>query len=173
MITSIDKALVALIMGVVFLVNNFTGFHFGIDEATANAIAGGLTPILVWLTPNKPGAWSSRPFSAVAPILLLVAVSTIVLTACAEPGEKGVTPAEGALFTCETYGDTLHQLAQLNAAGKIKPGDQAVVDGVRETLNPICLGPAPDVSSSVKDVTISNSMQILNTILLLSLSQGA
>lgn len=53
MFTSIDKALVALIMAFIFLVNNFTGFHFAVDESTANAVASIFTPILVWLIPNK------------------------------------------------------------------------------------------------------------------------
>ena len=54
MFTAIDKALVGVIMGAVFLINSLTGFHFGVTEATATAIAGVITPILVWLVPNKP-----------------------------------------------------------------------------------------------------------------------
>lgn len=53
MISSIDKAIVALIMAGSFLINNFTGFHFGVSEEVANAIAGIITPILVWFVPNK------------------------------------------------------------------------------------------------------------------------
>jgi hypothetical protein len=56
MFTSIDKAIAALIMAVVFLVNNLTSFHFALDEATVNGIAGVITPILVWLIPNKASA---------------------------------------------------------------------------------------------------------------------
>lgn len=53
MITSYDKAIVALILGGVFLINNLTSFHFAVSPDTANTIAGLLTPVLVYLVPNK------------------------------------------------------------------------------------------------------------------------
>ena len=53
MFTSIDKALVAVIMGAIAILNQ--GFHFniGVSEATVNILATVLTPILVYLVPNK------------------------------------------------------------------------------------------------------------------------
>jgi TRAP-type C4-dicarboxylate transport system permease large subunit len=54
MFTSIDKALVALIMAVLWLVNYFTGYTSGVTEQTIAGLVGVLTPILVWLVPNKP-----------------------------------------------------------------------------------------------------------------------
>ena len=56
MITSLDKAIVALIMGVVFLINNFTSFHFAVSAEVVNGIAAALTPILVYFVPNKKPA---------------------------------------------------------------------------------------------------------------------
>ena len=53
MFTSFDKALVALVMGIVFMINNFTGFHFAVDEGTINGVAGVLTPLLTYFWPNK------------------------------------------------------------------------------------------------------------------------
>ncbi len=53
MITSIDKALVAVIMGLLSILNLKFGFNLGIDEATVSAIIAAVTPFLVWLTPNK------------------------------------------------------------------------------------------------------------------------
>ena len=53
MITTVDKALVAFIMGGVFLLNHFTSFHFMLDEGTVTTIVGVLTPVLVYLVPNK------------------------------------------------------------------------------------------------------------------------
>ncbi len=53
MFTSIDKAIVGLIMAAVFLINNFTGWHFALSEDVVNGIAGVLTPFLIWLTPNR------------------------------------------------------------------------------------------------------------------------
>ena len=53
MFTTMDKAIAALVMASVFLINNFTGWHLGLSEETVNAIAGVLTPLLVWLVPNR------------------------------------------------------------------------------------------------------------------------
>ena len=52
MITSIDKALVALIGAILFFLEQFAGLNFGLDEGTVTAIATALTPLLVWLVPN-------------------------------------------------------------------------------------------------------------------------
>lgn len=54
MFTSIDKALVALVMGVLFLLNTFAGIDLGVSEETVTAIIAAATPLLVWLIPNKP-----------------------------------------------------------------------------------------------------------------------
>lgn len=56
MFTSIDKALVALIMGAIYIGNTFLGLNIGLSEATVTTIIGALTPILVWLVPNKAPA---------------------------------------------------------------------------------------------------------------------
>lgn len=54
MFTSIDKALVALIMAVIWLVNFFFGYNLSwITQDTIATIVGLLTPILVWAVPNK------------------------------------------------------------------------------------------------------------------------
>lgn len=53
MITSFDKAIVAVIMAGVFLANTFLNTNWSVDAATVNSIAAVLTPILVWLVPNK------------------------------------------------------------------------------------------------------------------------
>lgn len=54
MFTSYDKAIVALIMAIVFMVNNLTDFHFAVTEDQANAVAGLISPLLVFFIPNKP-----------------------------------------------------------------------------------------------------------------------
>jgi hypothetical protein len=54
MFTTVDKAIVGLVMAVVFLVNNFTDFNFALGEDTVNAIAAVLTPLLVYIVPNRP-----------------------------------------------------------------------------------------------------------------------
>jgi membrane-associated HD superfamily phosphohydrolase len=54
MFTSIDKALVALVMGVLFIIQTFTGFNLSwLTEAQITTVIGLLTPVLVWAIPNK------------------------------------------------------------------------------------------------------------------------
>lgn len=53
MFTSIDKALVALIMAVIYLVNTFTPVDFGVSHETVANIVAIITPVLVYLIPNK------------------------------------------------------------------------------------------------------------------------
>ena len=52
MFTTIDKFLVAMVMGAIFLLNTFTNFHFGVDEDTVAAVVSLITPIFVYLMPN-------------------------------------------------------------------------------------------------------------------------
>jgi hypothetical protein len=54
MFTTIDKALVAMIMGILFIVQTYTGFSTSwISAETVSTIVGLITPILVWAIPNK------------------------------------------------------------------------------------------------------------------------
>ena len=54
MFTSIDKALVALVMGLLFIIQQFTGISLGwISQDTVTTLIGLLTPVLVWAIPNK------------------------------------------------------------------------------------------------------------------------
>lgn len=53
MFTTVDKALAALLMAVVFLVNTFFNTGLTVDPATVNTIAALVTPVLIWLVPNK------------------------------------------------------------------------------------------------------------------------
>lgn len=54
MFTSIDKALVALIMGVLFIIQTYTGFSTAwISAETVATLVGLITPVLVWAIPNK------------------------------------------------------------------------------------------------------------------------
>lgn len=57
MFTTIDKALVALIMGALFIIQTYTGFSTSwISQETVATIVGLITPVLVWAIPNKPAA---------------------------------------------------------------------------------------------------------------------
>ena len=57
MFSSIDKALVALIMGLLFIIQTYTGFSTSwISAETVSTIVGLITPVLVWAIPNKKPA---------------------------------------------------------------------------------------------------------------------
>jgi hypothetical protein len=54
MFTSIDKALVALVMAVLYLLNYFFGINFGPDvQNVMTVVIAALTPILVHQVPNR------------------------------------------------------------------------------------------------------------------------
>ena len=54
MFTSIDKALVAAIMGILFIVQTYTGLQLPwVTPDTIATIIGLITPVLVWAIPNK------------------------------------------------------------------------------------------------------------------------
>lgn len=52
-IQAFNKAIVALVMAVVALYNVFVGFPINVDEATLSAIVAVITPVLVYLIPNR------------------------------------------------------------------------------------------------------------------------
>jgi hypothetical protein len=54
MFTTIDKALVAMVMGALFIINTFFGVNVSwISQETVATIIGLITPVLVWAIPNK------------------------------------------------------------------------------------------------------------------------
>ncbi len=54
MFTSIDKALVAMVMGLIFILNTYLGVNLSwVSQETVATVVGLITPVLVWLVPNK------------------------------------------------------------------------------------------------------------------------
>ncbi len=54
MFTQLDKAIVAAVMGILFIVQTYTGFSTSwISAETVATIVGLITPVLVWAIPNK------------------------------------------------------------------------------------------------------------------------
>lgn len=53
MFTSIDKAIVALIMAVAFMLKTYLDIDLGVSEGAAASIAAFITTVLVWIVPNK------------------------------------------------------------------------------------------------------------------------
>jgi len=56
MFTTFDKALVALIMALLSILNLVFGVDLGLDEATISALVATLTPLAVYLWPNRSAA---------------------------------------------------------------------------------------------------------------------
>jgi hypothetical protein len=53
MFTTLDKALVAVVMGIVSLLNLTGIFSFNLDPGTVQSIIAVITPILIYFIPNK------------------------------------------------------------------------------------------------------------------------
>jgi hypothetical protein len=53
MFTSIDKALAALVMGAASIIDLAYGPFFGVNEETLAGVIAILTPIVVYLIPNR------------------------------------------------------------------------------------------------------------------------
>lgn len=51
--SAFNKAIVAVVMAVLTLVEVWGGWHFGISEDWVVSLLAILTPILVWLVPNR------------------------------------------------------------------------------------------------------------------------
>ena len=56
MFTSIDKALTAIVMAGLYLIHSLAGIDIGVSEDVVAAIIAALTPILVWIVPNRRAA---------------------------------------------------------------------------------------------------------------------
>lgn len=56
MFTTIDKALVAMIMAVLFLLSTYFNINLGFTEAQIAGFVTLITPFIVWLVPNKPSS---------------------------------------------------------------------------------------------------------------------
>ena len=54
MYTQLDKAIVAVVMGALSIMNLMFGINFGMDPAVISSIIAALTPVLVYWIPNKP-----------------------------------------------------------------------------------------------------------------------
>jgi hypothetical protein len=53
MFTTFDKAIAAALGLVFWALNNFAGIDFGLSQETFNGLVAAITPMLVWLVPNK------------------------------------------------------------------------------------------------------------------------
>lgn len=59
MFTSMDKALAALVMAALSILNLAFGWHITADPSLVSGIIAALTPVVVYMIPNKPKAPSA------------------------------------------------------------------------------------------------------------------
>lgn len=78
-------------------------------------------------------------------------------------GDK-ITPAKAELQGCETYAAVLTSLIKPREDGKFNKDILNIIDTTRATLDPLCLGPAPDVNSTVKDVVVDAGVTSLQAV---------
>lgn len=64
------------------------------------------------------------------------------------------SPAEAALLGCQTVTAQLEILYPLRRDGKLPKWAVELIDKQRAISDPFCLGPAPDVNATVKDIAV-------------------
>lgn len=92
----------------------------------------------------------------------LLLTGFLLLAAC-QTGR--ITPAETELLGCDAFAGALATLASYNAQGKLSAGTIDIVDKTRSYVNPLCLGPSPDINKTAVDVAIDGGTRTLNTII--------
>lgn len=97
---------------------------------------------------------------------LVIALGCLLVTGCAANGERGISPAEAALATCESYATTLNTLAGFREQDKLSKGMIEVVDQTIAYVGPYCKGQAPDVNASVKNIAVDAGVRVLQSVLL-------
>ena len=53
MYTELDKAIVAVVMGVIVILNTLFHENIGVSQEAVNTVVALLTPVLIYLIPNK------------------------------------------------------------------------------------------------------------------------
>lgn len=82
-----------------------------------------------------------------------------------------ISPAEGALATCDGYSIALNTLASLREQQKLSSGQIKIVDDARDYVGPYCTGPAPDVDAKLKDVAIDAGVRVLQSVIISVISK--
>lgn len=86
-----------------------------------------------------------------------------LLTGCASSGEKGITPAEAALGSCQTYTRLLNSATESINSGLIGgPDIFVVIDEANRITEPYCGGSTPPaVEDSVAKIAIEAGSKML------------
>lgn len=91
-------------------------------------------------------------------------ITAAVLVGAAACDNSKISPAESVLLGCESFSSALVVVTQLNTEGKLTESTVELVDHARATVNPLCLGQAPDVNSTVKQVAVDSGTRVLLSI---------
>lgn len=92
---------------------------------------------------------------------LAIACAGLLLAACAS---DKISPAESVLLGCDAFASALNVLTPLRADGKMSAGTVKIVDTTKASVDPICLGNAPDVDADVKSVAVDSGVKVLTAV---------
>lgn len=164
MFTTIDKAIVAVIMAIVMILQNLGWAPEFMNATWAQSIAAVITPFFVWLWPNKePEAkpLASRRISCHPGAVLAAIAMAVMLTGCA--GTRAAYQAaegleETAKVVSEHYIATVSQFNNLDDQGALSDSARMhLQDLVRKTRGPmLSLG---ELAQAYETITENIAMQ--------------
>jgi hypothetical protein len=96
----------------------------------------------------------------------LAALALLLLAGCQGGADTGtLTPAHAVLFGCDAFATALDNINKPDTFKKINDATLKLVVEARDSVKPLCTGPAPDINSSVSDTAIDSGVRVLNAVL--------
>jgi len=97
---------------------------------------------------------------------LIALAFPLLLLGCKAGEDTGtLTPAHAVLYGCESFAVALDQINKPDTFKKLNDSTLNIVVKARDSVKPLCTGPAPDITSSVKDTAIDSGVRVLQAVL--------
>ncbi len=98
--------------------------------------------------------------------LLIALVFPLLLLGCQAGGNTGtLTPAHAVLYGCDAFATALDNINKPDTFKKINDATLKLVVQARDSVKPLCTGPAPDINSNVYDTAIDSGVRVLQAVL--------